>query len=152
MKSPHVILGIPPRANKTRVKEAYFRLAKQYHPDLYQGDKSVGAEKFKQVHTAYETMMRAAPPEVTEKPNIYRVVDSYFDPQLNMNCINIMVSDEIATVGAHVFTIVSGYGDVNFDMPAGTKHGQFIMANRSNTPSHKPLRINFIISLNEGSF
>jgi DnaJ-class molecular chaperone with C-terminal Zn finger domain len=48
-------LGVPRTADKATIKKAYFKLAKQYHPDTNQGD-SKAAEKFKEVTEAYEIL------------------------------------------------------------------------------------------------
>lgn len=48
-------LGVPKGADKGQVKKAYFKLAKQYHPDTNQGDEKA-AEKFKEVTEAYEVL------------------------------------------------------------------------------------------------
>jgi len=49
------LLGVPRSANKAEVKKAYFKLAKQYHPDTNKGDDSAD-EKFKEATSAYETL------------------------------------------------------------------------------------------------
>jgi len=49
------ILGVTKEADKGKIKKAYFKLAKEYHPDTNQGD-AKAAEKFKQVTEAYETL------------------------------------------------------------------------------------------------
>jgi len=46
---------VPRSANKAEVKKAYFKLAKQYHPDTNKDDESA-AEKFKEATSAYETL------------------------------------------------------------------------------------------------
>lgn len=48
-------LGVLKGADKGQVKKAYFKLAKQYHPDTNQGDQKA-AEKFKEVTEAYEVL------------------------------------------------------------------------------------------------
>lgn len=49
------ILDVPRSSNKAEVKKAYFKLAKQYHPDTNKDDESA-AEKFKEATAAYETL------------------------------------------------------------------------------------------------
>jgi molecular chaperone DnaJ len=49
------VLGVPRTADKATIKKAYFKLAKQYHPDTNQGD-SKAADKFKEVTEAYEVL------------------------------------------------------------------------------------------------
>lgn len=49
------VLGAARSANKAEIKKAYFKLAKQYHPDTNKDDESA-AEKFKEATAAYETL------------------------------------------------------------------------------------------------
>ena len=49
------VLGVDRSADKGAIKKAYFKLAKQYHPDTNQGDEKA-AEKFKEVTEAYEIL------------------------------------------------------------------------------------------------
>ena len=49
------VLGVSKGADKATIKKAYFKLAKQYHPDTNQGD-SKAADKFKEVTEAYEVL------------------------------------------------------------------------------------------------
>ena len=53
IEDPYKILGVSPDASDEEIKQAYRRLAKQYHPDRNPGDK-VAAEKMQQVNAAYE--------------------------------------------------------------------------------------------------
>lgn len=49
------ILGVSENATSSDIKRAYKKLAKKYHPDLNQGDKSA-EEKFKEINEAYEVL------------------------------------------------------------------------------------------------
>lgn len=49
------VLGVSRSANKGDIKKAYFKLAKQYHPDTNKDDETA-AEKFKEATAAYETL------------------------------------------------------------------------------------------------
>lgn len=49
------LLGLSPAATAEEVKEAYHRLARQYHPDLNPGNKAA-EEKFKSINEAYEVL------------------------------------------------------------------------------------------------
>jgi len=49
------VLGVSKGADKGSIKKAYFKLAKQYHPDANQGDEKA-ADKFKSVTEAYEVL------------------------------------------------------------------------------------------------
>jgi len=54
-KDYYGILGVSRNASEREIKQAYRRLARQYHPDVNPGDKSAEA-KFKQVNEAYEVL------------------------------------------------------------------------------------------------
>jgi len=50
---PYKILGVSPNASDEEIKQAYRRLAKQYHPDRNPGDEEA-AKKMHQINAAYE--------------------------------------------------------------------------------------------------
>jgi len=49
------VLGVSRSSTKAEIKKAYYKLAKQYHPDSNQDD-DAAADKFKQVTEAYEVL------------------------------------------------------------------------------------------------
>lgn len=51
------ILGINRNASEDEIKQAYRRLAKQYHPDMNPQDRAGAEEKFKELSEAYEVLM-----------------------------------------------------------------------------------------------
>ena len=55
MKNPYETLGLSKSATPDEIKSAYRKLAKQYHPDQNQGDKTAEA-KFKEISAAYEIL------------------------------------------------------------------------------------------------
>lgn len=57
--NPYQILGVSPDASDDEVKKAYRALSKKYHPDSNIGSphQQEYTEKFKQVQTAYKTIM-----------------------------------------------------------------------------------------------
>jgi len=54
-KDYYSILGVSRNASEREIKQAYRKLARQYHPDVNAGDKSTEA-KFKQINEAYEVL------------------------------------------------------------------------------------------------
>ena len=54
-KDYYKILGVDRNASEREIKQAYRRLARQYHPDVNPGDKSA-EDKFKQINEAYEVL------------------------------------------------------------------------------------------------
>lgn len=50
---PYKVLGVSPGASDDEIKQAYRRLAKQYHPDRNPGDPAA-AKKMQEVNAAYE--------------------------------------------------------------------------------------------------
>ncbi len=79
-KDYYEILGISRDAPEKEIKRAYRRLAKQYHPDTYKGDKKEAEEKFKEISEAYEVLVdkekRAKYDQIGHK-----VVDEAFGPE-----------------------------------------------------------------------
>ena len=53
MQDPYKVLGVSPDASDEEIKQAYRRLAKQYHPDRNPGDEAA-AKKMQQINAAYE--------------------------------------------------------------------------------------------------
>ena len=49
------VLGVSKGASDDEIKKAYRKLAKKYHPDLNQGDKTA-EQKFKEVNEAYDVL------------------------------------------------------------------------------------------------
>ena len=52
------VLGVDKSADTGTIKKAFYKLAKQYHPDTHPGDKAT-EEKFKEVNEAYEVLSDA---------------------------------------------------------------------------------------------
>lgn len=53
MSDPYKILGVSPNASDEEIKQAYRKLAKQYHPDRNPGD-TEAARKMQEINAAYE--------------------------------------------------------------------------------------------------
>ena len=84
------ILGITETSSLAEIKHAYKKLAQKYHPDKINGD----AEKFKQIKTAYDLILKSGPvkkpkpkykpaPETEQdyKPWDYHFTHPYADKQ-----------------------------------------------------------------------
>ncbi len=54
-KDYYSVLGVSRNASEREIKQAYRKLARQYHPDVNAGDKSTEA-KFKRINEAYEVL------------------------------------------------------------------------------------------------
>ncbi len=54
----YTTLGVPKNASEKEIRQAYRRLARQYHPDVNPGDKAAEA-KFKRINAAYEVLSDA---------------------------------------------------------------------------------------------
>ncbi len=61
--SPHAVLGVSPSASLEEIKQAYHRLARQYHPDLHTDpqQRHRAEEHFKQVTVAYQALRDPVP-------------------------------------------------------------------------------------------
>ncbi|MGB2695326.1 MAG: J domain-containing protein [Dehalococcoidia bacterium] len=57
-KDLYAVLGMPKGASEKDIKQAYRRLARQYHPDVNPGDKAAESH-FKEVNAAYEVLSDA---------------------------------------------------------------------------------------------
>lgn len=60
MTDPYKVLGVSPTASDEEIKQAYRKLAKQYHPDNYVNNPlaDLAAQKMKEINEAYDTIMR----------------------------------------------------------------------------------------------
>ena len=75
-KNPYTVLGVSENATDEEIRNAYRRLAKQYHPDLNPND-PVAAQKMNDVNVAYDQIKTA------EKRAAYRAEqtqNSYYRP------------------------------------------------------------------------
>ncbi len=70
-KDLYSILGISRDAGQEEIKKAYRRLARQYHPDVNNGD-SGAAEMFKKVKSAYDILSN---PEKKQRYDLYGETD-----------------------------------------------------------------------------
>jgi DnaJ-class molecular chaperone len=54
-RDPYQVLGVQRGASEDDIKQAYRRLAKQYHPDLHPGDQNA-ARKMNEINEAYDAL------------------------------------------------------------------------------------------------
>jgi molecular chaperone DnaJ len=90
-KDYYVVLGISRGADLSKIKSAYRKIAKQYHPDV--SKKSQSSEKFREIKEAYETLIDEnrrrnydaqlektdSPVRITRVPETIKVRSSVFD-------------------------------------------------------------------------
>lgn len=56
-QTSHQILGLSQNASQKEIKQAYFKLAKQYHPDVYKGNPVFFTQElFKKINEAYSNL------------------------------------------------------------------------------------------------
>ena len=70
------VLGVDKNADESTLKKAYYKLAKQYHPDTNPGDK-VAEEKFKEANEAYEVLS-----DSTKRAKYDQFGHAAFDPSM----------------------------------------------------------------------
>lgn len=73
---PYKVLGVSRDASDDEIKQAYRRLAKQYHPDRNPGD-AAAAKKMQEINAAYEQIKN--PEKAQPNPGGYQRYGSY-DP------------------------------------------------------------------------
>ena len=56
MKNFYDVLGVKPYATNSEIKSAYLKKVKEYHPDVYEGDKDFALQKTAEINEAYNTL------------------------------------------------------------------------------------------------
>lgn len=69
------VLELPyyPIPSITTVKEAYYRLARKYHPDVFPADhpeRNIYEQKFKNISAAYKECLEKLPPDQPKEPDV----------------------------------------------------------------------------------
>lgn len=75
-KDYYTILGIPKNASLGEIKNAYRKLAKIYHPDLFPNDKEK-EERFKLIKEAYEVLSKEEKREIYDRYGTPRARDGW---------------------------------------------------------------------------
>ena len=73
MKDYYGILGVPRTASANAMRDAYRKLAKQYHPDINKGD--YAETFFKEVNEAYEILSDPEKKAKYDQPTVEYVID-----------------------------------------------------------------------------
>lgn len=68
------ILKVPKNATNEQIKSSYKNLVKQYHPDLYTGNKDFADQKIKQINEAYD---------ILSNPEKKLAYDEYLNPSIS---------------------------------------------------------------------
>lgn len=76
------VLGVKKNASQKEIREAYKKLVKKYHPDLYQGDKTFAEKKTQSINVAYDILSNpetksAYDEELNPKPSYTSNYSSY---------------------------------------------------------------------------
>jgi DnaJ-class molecular chaperone len=95
----YIVLGVSRTADRERIKQAYRKAAKKYHPDMHVAPES--AEKFREIREAYETLgderrrrrydeklarqgselrVNRAPETIRKRSALFDELDSFFTP------------------------------------------------------------------------
>lgn len=75
-QDPYKVLGVSRDASDDEIKQAYRRLAKQYHPDRNPGDQEA-AKKMQQINAAYEQIKNPEKAQPASGYNPYGAYGSY---------------------------------------------------------------------------
>jgi len=74
------ILKVKKDATQSQIKDSYKNLVKQYHPDVYDGDKSFAEYKTKEINVAYD---------ILSNPELKREYDLSLEPKVEYTAPNI---------------------------------------------------------------
>ncbi len=130
------VLGVDKSADAGTIKRAYYKLAKQYHPDANPGDK-VAEEKFKEVNEAYEVLSDA-----DKRAKYDQYGHAAFDPAMG--------GGEGGGFGG--FGGFGDFGDLG-DILGGMFGGAFGGGRRRNGPQQgEDIGVNVSISFEEAAF
>lgn len=94
----YTLFNLPKNASKQQIKNAYKKLVKQYHPDLYRGDKAFAEQKMKEINEAYAILSNPEkkseydeslkPPEYSNSVSFTSTASTTTNPSPNPNSEN----------------------------------------------------------------
>lgn len=102
------ILNVPRNASNNEIKKAYYKLAKEYHPDKNPEE----GEKFKEISFAYEVLTNAEKKEIYDRHGIKGLKDGGASPSG-------FSSDLFGSIFGGLFGMPFGFGD--FDHGRGRR-------------------------------
>eukprot|EP00897_Mesotaenium_endlicherianum_P010117 jgi/Mesen1/9133/ME000058S08631 len=73
------VLGVSPDAPAAEIKKAYYKLARELHPDKNQGDESAG-QKFQELGEAYQTLMDPEQRQAYDRHGRAALESTFMDP------------------------------------------------------------------------
>jgi len=76
--TPHEVLGIPHNSDDTAIKNAYRKLARQWHPDKNPGNGIEADKKFKEINDAYEKLTKIKANEINFEELFSEGLDELF--------------------------------------------------------------------------
>lgn len=79
-------LGVSKNASQKEIKDAYKKLIKKYHPDIYSGDKAFAEKKTKEINLAYDILSdeqsrKNYDMEIAPNPNYSYTPQKYNNPE-----------------------------------------------------------------------
>jgi len=96
-KDYYGVLGVKPDDDDQMIKQAYRKLARQYHPDINPGDK-LAEERFKEINEAYEVL------NDPQKRQQYEVLRQQYQQWQQVGRRDFNSQDRRATAGQRVYS------------------------------------------------
>lgn len=151
-KDYYKILDIKKGATQSEIKKAYRKLAKKYHPDTNQNNKTA-EEKFKEINEAYEVLSDEKKRNKYDTFGSSNDFNNYYGGQYNQSSYNHQYTNKNSNMNGFSDFFNVFFGDSNFDL--GDIFGGFGKKNsRTQTFSEKgadaELEIN--IEIEDGLF
>lgn len=117
------LLNVSTNAGEKEIKKAYRNLAKKYHPDTYQGDKSIAEKKMQQINEAYDTLS-----DVNRRKEYDKKIGIYKEPEHKINVdYNNYRSDKSYNVkykpnNSNTYYDRYGYAETNYTAYTGDRY------------------------------